>query len=1077
MHLALRRTAIIVASSAVVLAGAPLLEHAFAAALTQSSFTVDGSSTTTAKDSKPTIAATYVDGSTNATLDAASSTITVTKSGTTFDCPQVVSGNQISCKPSGLLKAGIYNVAIHAVETAPTAGQTVDNNTNTFTVDVPTRSATNTSPGENTRVPSFSNVVVNFNEAIDNSHSTISVQQIADRQPDGSYAPASHTPLTPASGSPDFPNDGKTLTMQPNNTATEIRFTPSSPVVNKGIYRVTVDVFGTNNDAGQNTAATENPKAETQDSYTFVMDDTPLPPPPGATNLDASPNPVTFANEASVTFSGKAMPGDTITIDVFDGTTHINNAGSANGGPVPVPTCPSSPTSCGWSKAFNLTSLKDGTLTWTATETAPAGSPTSTGSTSENGPSLTKDATPPANAHVAGSFTPSNSTTLHVTGGSDSTVDHYTLDIHDAASPSHTIPQITLDKTSGGGVASDGTFVRDVDVSSLDDGTITMAIVAYDALGNHTAIPATGTATSTATKAVGLLLDFNSSFFKQSNSDTPSFPAVLARPHHDVQQLSQLAVKFSNPIQLTIKDNGTVHPQDTNAADPLFVEVLPNGDGNTFVGTRSIDPNDGRTLLVTPPAGLADGTYKVKVQAFQQGKCPDYNSDPVPVGTGSVPNCPSQWNYNDWIKVPNTTDPFTFTVDTQPPTAPTISTIPAGTIDGSNVGDVIIKGAGEAGSMVTLTAKSSGGGSVLALNQGQPVTVGDNGNWSDEETSSALAVLPDGTVTITATPTDAAGNTGTAGTGTVTLAARPSIPRALAVSTTDSSFTLHWTAPSYDGYPAVNGNAISHLTGYTYTYTDTTNGAADPTTHSVSVTNPNATSATQAGLLPGHTYAVTLCAVNDISGPCNNVNTTANPAFATALTAKVSKALVVYGNPITLSGRLTRTDIGAGLASQPLTITPRFDNGALGAVIHLTTDSLGNWKATLTKPSKNALYLVSFNATHADPNYQPSNSSVRSLVAVALRIDKVTSRSTSHLYAVTIAGHITPNQSGRSVSIFARAAGATHYQRIGTAKISSKSTWAFAKTFGKGKFYLYASFPSQNGNVGGKSQTVTFTRS
>jgi hypothetical protein len=78
---------------------------------------------------------------------------------------------------------------------------------------------------------------------------------------------------------------------------------------------------------------------------------------------------------------------------------------------------------------------------------------------------------------------------------------------------------------------------------------------------------------------------------------------------------------------------------------------------------------------------------------------------------------------------------------------------------------------------------------------------------------------------------------------------------------------------------------------------------------------------------------------------------------------------------------------------------------------------------------------------------------------------------------VTISGSVLPSQSGRYVSIYAKAVGASHYQRIGTAKVSSRSTWALTKTFGRGKFYAYAAFASQNGNVGAATNSVTLTRS
>jgi hypothetical protein len=1059
MHRPLRRTAVIIASSAVVLAGAPLVNSALAdTVLTQA--TVTPADATTVTDSHPPISATYTDNGAAANLDP-SSTITVSKGGTTsIGCSSVVSGNSIACSYSGLLSAGSYTIAVHAVEAANTS-KTNDKST-TFTVNVPTRVVTNTSPAENSTVASVSAVVVNFDQAIDNQHSTISVQQIADRQPDGTYAPASHTPLT---GTTDYPNDGQTLTMTPNNTATEIQFTPSSPPVNKGIYRVTVDVFGTNGDSSPTAAATENPKAETKDSYTFTLDNTP---PAGATDLAVSPTPVTKANEAAITFSGNAKPGNTITVTVANGSSPKSSS------PVTVSsTNCTSATSCPWSVPMDLTTVADGdAVAWTAKEQS------SVGSTTVSGPTFVKNTSAPAGLTVHGAF-PQSPTELEVTGGSDSTVDHYTIDISDSTSPTaNKIPQIVLAKSPGGGVNADGTYLKDVDVSSLNDGVLTISVVAYDAYGNN------APASTGVDKESGVQLVFGSSFFKLVNSDTPSFSEVLNRNKHAIQKPSQLAIEFSNPITLVRHDTSTLNNtpspnsgnHDTSASAPTFTEVLANGDGNVLQGTAVVDTSDPRRLLVTPPAGLADGSYKVHVSLWQANKCDwtDTSATNPSAPNFTPPACDPKWTYDNYVMEPGTTTPFVFTVDSVAPSTATI-TAPAGTVDGTNVGDVVVGGTGEAGTTLTLTAKSSSGGTVLALNQGQPVTVGNDGNWSDDE-SDAFTALPDGTITITGTPADSAGNVGTIVTHTFTLAARPSIPRALAVSTNDTSFTLHWTAPSYDGYPPVNGNAISHLTGYVYDYNDTTQGAADTSTHRVVISNPSATSVTQAGLLPGHKYDVELCALNNISEPCNPISTTATPAFRTAVTAHVNHALVVYGNSITLSGRLTRTDIGAGIASQALKITPRFDNGKFGTVIHVTTNSSGNWSVSF-RPAKDALYIVTYNSPVTNSIYQPSNSSVRSLVRVSLRISRVTSRSTSHVYPVTVTGSILPNQSGRYVYIYAKAAGASHYQRIGTAKISSKSTWAFSKTFGKGKFYLYAYFPSQNGNVGGPSNGVTFTRS
>src|SRR5207245_6549521 len=181
----------------------------------------------------------------------------------------------------------------------------------------------------------------------------------------------------------------------------------------------------------------------------------------------------------------------------------------------------------------------------------------------------------------------------------DSSAVQYKIDIQDNVLPTpHKLPTMTLTKDNGD-IAADGTFAKDVDVSSLDDGTIRMFITAYDQYGNFNSLPVQ----KVATKASGLALLFGSSVFKQVNSDTPTFADVLARSPHAVQKLSQLAIEFSNPITLTRHDSGTLNNppgggtdvlgHDVPAAKPYFVEVLPNGsDGNTLQATGSINPND-----------------------------------------------------------------------------------------------------------------------------------------------------------------------------------------------------------------------------------------------------------------------------------------------------------------------------------------------------------------------------------------------------------------------------------------------------------------------------------------------------
>lgn len=95
-------------------------------------------------------------------------------------------------------------------------------------------------------------------------------------------------------------------------------------------------------------------------------------------------------------------------------------------------------------------------------------------------------------------------------------------------------------------------------------------------------------------------------------------------------------------------------------------------------------------------------------------------------------------------------------IDTQAPAAPAFTYVPP-YVNSSNMSGVNVKGTAEIGASVMLIASDSGGHSVTV-----PVTAGD-GSWT---VSLNLTSLSQGTITYTATATDAAGNTGPAATAT-----------------------------------------------------------------------------------------------------------------------------------------------------------------------------------------------------------------------------------------------------------------------------------------------------------------------
>jgi hypothetical protein len=961
---------------------------------------------------RPSFVATYT-----GTL-APSSTITVKQGGTTVACSPVVSGATVSCVPSAdLISGDTYDVTSHGVQASDSAA--ADAPAASFKVAFPTVASIN---------PAVDGSIADGTEAFtakftdpdhsgeifpDSTKSTWTLYDFINGQR-GNEVPGavtfSKSDPTPA------PLGSPTDTM-----------TKAHPALAPGLYEMVLHADGVDDNSA------DNPGAHANLDYLFWVTNA------APANL-TSPAIANNQNSTAVPFTGTAAPGLTITVTATD-----SSAGPTTvSGTVVVPSCANAP-DCPWAKTLNFSGLAQGTVTWTAQGGDPAGKNTP----SASGPSIRFDTTAPPAPSVTATLAV-GSTTLHVSATETATdVANFTVTVSDVGNV-HQVGPFTYPATNNTSLPT-----QSIDVSSLDDGNLTVSVKATDTAGNVGAA-----ASPTVKKVIGVKPDFANSFLTIL-SDPVSFPTAES---HAVRPPQSLTVFFTEPIKQSwheapsspVANDGAVH------SPPSSICVK---DVNNFcINGPSVVSSDGNSMTTTfsSQQPLTDGSYSVSVVAWPKNWCKDLQYNAVTPDTQNA-ECVA---YNDAVKDTNN-QPFSFAVDGSKPVGTTVS-LPS-KIDATGLTTVGITGQAEPGSTVMVTVNSSGGGTLIANPGGTPVPAGEDGTWS---MVSNFAGLSDGTLSVKAVATDAAGNDSAPAVPDTApvLAARPSAPGSLSLSSSPTSVTLHWLTPA--------GNGGSPITGYVLTYKDTT--ANTPAVTATPAPGAAATTATVNGLTTGHAYLFTLCATNAVTdgtdGKCHQATATVTPAFTTALTAKVSKGLVVYGNPITLSGRLTRVDIGAGLASKALTVTPKFDSGALGSSIHVTTDSLGNWTLTISKPAKDALYLAAFNANGADPAYKPANSSVRSLVQVSLRIDKVAAKSAFHTSPVTVSGHITPGQAGRYVNIYAKAAGSTRYQRIGSVKISPSSTWSFTKTFGKGKYYLYANFVSQNGNVGGNSQGVTITR-
>jgi hypothetical protein len=73
-----------------------------------------------------------------------------------------------------------------------------------------------------------------------------------------------------------------------------------------------------------------------------------------------------------------------------------------------------------------------------------------------------------------------------------------------------------------------------------------------------------------------------------------------------------------------------------------------------------------------------------------------------------------------------------------------------------------------------------------------------------------------------------------------------------------------------------------------------------------------------------------------------------------------------------------------------------------------------------------------------------------------------------------VQGSVAPNMKGRIVTIFERVN--KKNKKVGTAKLTSKSTWTFTHRWSAGTHYVFASFASQNGYYGNTSSKVKIVR-
>ncbi|WP_255442010.1 Ig-like domain-containing protein [Corallococcus sp. Z5C101001] len=678
-------------------------------------------------------------------------------------------------------------------------------------------------------------------------------------------------------------------------------------------------------------------------------------------------------NTPNVTVTGTSTNATSVTV-TFQGTNYgpitVNGAGN-------------------WSQALPGP-LADGTYTVTAVSSNSAGTNSTPASTT-----FTVDQTPPT---VAIS-TPVNGSTINTPNvtvtGTSSGASYVTLTFEGAS-----YGPISVDASGNWSYALPG---------PLAEGDYTVTAVAVDAAGN-TSTPATSTftvdvtaptvaisspangsvvgtntvtVTGTSSGATSVTLTYNGTNYgpipvDASGNWTYALPVTLAEGTYTVTATAtDAAGNISTPatttfdVDLTVPTVAISTPANGTSVNTSTVTVTGTTTNATSVtltfdgasyGPIAVDGSGHWSYAL--PGPLAEGSYTVTAVSMNGA------------GTNSA------------------TASSTFTVDLTPPTV--AITTPG---DGSTIGT----------DTVTITGTSTGATSVTVTYNGTtygPIPVDGSGNWS----YTLPVSLTDGTYTVTATATDAAGNTST---------------------TDDTTFTVDLTDPEVGITTPANGATLGTDT---VTVTGTSVGATfvtltfEGTSYGpISVDGNGHWSYTLPGPLAEGSYTVTAVAT-DAAG---NTSTPATSTFTVDLTAPTVAITAPANGSTVLTNTVTVTGTSTGATSVSLV----FDGTSYGPI---SVDGSGNWSFTPPVTLTQRAYTVTAVSSDAAGNTSATATSTFNvnLTVLAVAINAPANGSTVTTPNVTVSG----STAGGATSVTLTFQG-TNY---GPIAVDGSGNWTFA---------------------------------
>ncbi len=304
--------------------------------------------------------------------------------------------------------------------------------------------------------------------------------------------------------------------------------------------------------------------------------------PPSGYTVTLDQNPVTSSNDTAVSFTfASAQVGTDYAYSISDGSSQVTGSGTIG-------------TATDQISSIDVRGLADGTLNLSVTLTDVAGN---IGSVATD--SATKEATPPTGYSISfdqDSVIASNATNVSFTFASAEVGATYTYSIDDTNGTTAAV-------TGSGTIATAIDQISGLDVSGLDDDTLTLTAYLTDAYGNQ-GDNVTDTVLKDTSEPSGYSVSIDSSYINSTNATSMSFTFASA----EVGTMYQYSIDDTNGATSPITGSGTI-----GAATDQITGIDVSGlDDDTLTltvyltdsaGNQGSNATDTVTKETVPPSG------------------------------------------------------------------------------------------------------------------------------------------------------------------------------------------------------------------------------------------------------------------------------------------------------------------------------------------------------------------------------------------------------------------------------------------------------------------------------------------